>query len=122
MIVSCSFGSPALRPLVFSTRRDDELVRDRALDDDPARGHADLALVQERAEGRCVDRVLEVGVGEDDQRVVAAELEHDPLELPAGRLGELAAGAGRAGEVEPAHVRVLDQLVADRGRLAGRVA
>ena len=70
---------------------------------------------------RRVDRVLEVGVGEDDQRVVAAELEHDALQLPAGRLGELAARAGRAGEVEPAHGRVLDQLVADRARLAGRV-
>ena len=68
-----------------------------------------------------VDRVLEVGVAEHDQRVVAAELEHDALELPAGRLGELAAGAGRAGEVEPPHVRVLDQLVADRGGLARRV-
>ena len=34
------------------------------------------------------DRVVEVGIGEDDERVRAAELEHDPLQLPPGRLGE----------------------------------
>ena len=62
-----------------------------ALDDDPARRHADLALVEERAERRRVDRVVEVGVGEDDQRVVAAELEHDALQVAARGLGEPAA-------------------------------
>ena len=98
-----------------------ELVRDPALDDDPARRHADLPLVQERAEGRGVHRVLEIGVREDDQRVVAAELEDDALEVAARRLGELPARLGRAGEVDPAHVRVLDQLVADLRRLARRM-
>ena len=58
---------------------------------------------------------------EHDQRVVAAELEHDALQVAAGGLGELAAGRRRAGEVDPAHRRVLDELVADRPGLARRV-
>ena len=110
-----------LQPLRLRHELLDERVRNRALDDDLPGGHADLALVEERPERRRVHRVLEVGVGEHDQRVVAAELEQDPLEVAAGRLGELAPGRGRAGEVEPAHERVLDQLVADRPGLAGRV-
>ncbi len=91
MIVSCSFGSPAFRLFVFSTSRSIERVGDRLLDDDPARRHADLALVEERAERGGVDRVVEVGVGEDDQRVRAAELEHDALQVSAGRLRDPAA-------------------------------
>ena len=99
-----------------------ELVGDRPLDDDPARRHADLALVQVGAERGGVDGVVEVGVGQHDQRVLTAQLEHDALQVPAGGLGELAAGGRRAGEVDPAHVRVLDELVADRrARLAAVV-
>ena len=96
MIVSCSFGSPALSALRLLGEPLDELVRDRPLDDDPARRHADLALVQERAEGRRVDRVLEIGVGEHDQRVVAAELEHDRL-----RFRPAASASLRPVSVEP---------------------
>src|SRR5439155_12798378 len=76
---------------------------------------------QEGAEGGRVDGVLEVRVGEDEQRVVAAELEDDALEVPARGLGELSPGLGRAGEVEPADGRVLHELVADRPGLARRV-
>ena len=47
--------------------------------------------MQEAAEGGRVDRVLEIGVAEDDQRVRAAELEHDPLQLTAARLRQPAA-------------------------------
>ena len=68
-----------------------ELLGDRPLDDDPPRRHADLPLVQERAERRGRDGVVEVGVGEHDQRVRAAELEHDALQLAARGLGEPAA-------------------------------
>ena len=93
-----------------------ELVRDRALDDELAGRHADLALVHEGAERGRVDGVVEVGVREDDERVEAAELEHDALQVPARRLRELAAGRGRAGEVDPPDGRVLDELVADRRR------
>ena len=93
MIVSCSRGSPALRPSVFSpSRAMNSSAIGRSTMISPRR-HADLALVQEGAERGRVDRVVEVGVGQHDQRVLAAELEHDALQLSPGRLGELPAGA-----------------------------
>jgi len=63
----------------------------------------------------------DVCVGEDDQRVVAAKLQHDALELPSGGFGELAAGRRRPGEVDAPDVRVLDELVADRRCAARRM-
>src|SRR5581483_11733750 len=88
---------------------------------DPARRHADLALVQEGAERRRVDRVLEVRVGQDEEGVVAAELEHDALELAPGRLGESAPGGRGTGEVQPSHAWMLNQLIADPRGLARSV-
>ena len=44
--------------------------------------------MQEGAERGSVDRVLEIRVAEHDQRVRAAELEHDALQLAAARLGQ----------------------------------
>ena len=58
-----------------------ELFRDRALDDDASRGHTDLPLMQESAERGGVDGVLEVGVREHDQRILAAKFEHHPLQM-----------------------------------------
>ena len=121
MIVSCSFGSPTLKPRRLRDELLGERVRDRALHDDPPRRHADLPLMEEAAERGGVDRVLEIGVAEHDQRVRAAELEHDPLQLAAARLRQPSARLRRAREVDPPHGRVLDELVADPGRLAGRV-
>ena len=43
--------------------------------------HADLALVHEGAEGGGVDRLVEVGVVEHDQRRLAAELEQHRLQM-----------------------------------------
>ena len=57
-----------------------------------------------------------VDVVEDDRRVVAAELERDPLEVGRGRGGHLLAGRDRAGEADLAGRRVrrhpLAELVA----------
>ena len=47
-------------------------------DDDPLGRHADLALVHERAEGGGLDRLVEIGVLEHDQRRLAAEFEQAP--------------------------------------------
>ena len=51
-----------------------ELVGDRALHDEPVRRRAGLADVAELREHRAVDRLVEVGVVEHDERGVAAEL------------------------------------------------
>ena len=77
----------------------DVAVVERAGDDVAAGGDAGLALVVAGRPGADHRRVLDVGVVEHDERVVAAELERAVLELAAGRLGDLAAGPRRAGEV-----------------------
>ena len=59
----------------------DEGVGDLLVDDDALGRHADLALVHEGAEGGGVDRAVEVGVVEHDQRRLAAELEQHRLEM-----------------------------------------
>ena len=56
--------------------------------------------------GGRVDGVVEVGVVEHDQRVLAAELEHDALQVPAGGLGERRPVAVEPVKLMPAHGRV----------------
>ena len=121
MIVSISLGSPTLSPAVLRVSAVDERISDGTLDDDPPRRHADLSLMEEGAECGCIDRVVEVRVGEHDERVLAAELEHDALEVAPRRLGEAPSRRGRPGEVEAPDLGVLDELIADRGCLTGRM-
>ena len=45
-------------------------------------------MVQERAEDRRVDRVVEVGIVEHDQRRLVAELEQTALQVTAGLFGD----------------------------------
>src|SRR5439155_1624790 len=82
-----------------------------SLDDHPAAGRATLTR---RPEGRPDDpigRQVEVGVGKDDDPVLAAELEADPLEATSGPLGDAPPGRGITGEREDRHVRRLDDRV-----------
>ena len=74
--------------------------------DVPPRGHADLALMQERAPGPRGGGDVEVGVVEHDEGVVAAQLQRDPLEGTAGRRAHLTADGRRAGERDHRDVRV----------------
>ena len=71
--VSGSNGSPTLRLLGRSDQLFDELVVDLLLDEQPAAGAAALALVEEQAEDGALDGGVEVGVGEDDVRALAAQ-------------------------------------------------
>ena len=88
----------------------DELVVDRRLDVDALDGDAGLPAVLHRVVGRGVGRALEVGVGEHDHRVLAAELQRDGRERARGALHDLLAGRGRAGEHH--HVDLVDQRLA----------
>ena len=58
------------------------------LDEQPAAGTAALALVEVQAEVGAFDGGVEIGVGEDDVRALAAQLEREPLQ----RLGRRRAG------------------------------
>ena len=88
----------------------DERVVDVVVDEEARARFAHLALMEEGAEERAVDGDVEVRVGADDVRRLAAELERHLLD-GRGRGGEdLAAGRGRPGERDLVHVGVLDQL------------
>jgi hypothetical protein len=77
--------------------------------DDPVGGHADLSGVHESAERSGVDGVVDVGVLQDHQGVLAAQLQHCGLEVLGGLDADDPADAGGAGEVDQAHPRVRDQ-------------
>ena len=70
--------------------------------------------VLERAGQRALDRGVEVGVGEDDVRVLAAELERHALDRGRRRAHDVLADLGRAGERELVHARVRGQRRAGR--------
>ncbi len=67
------------------------------------------AKIRSDAGDRGTDRALEIGVGEDDDRRLAAQFQRDRDESPSGLPGENAAGLDRAGERDPPHVRMLGQ-------------
>ena len=95
--------------------RVDELVVDRLLDDEPGAGRADLAGVQEHGGEREVERDLEIGVGEDDVGVLAAELQGDLLHGAGGGGHDPAAGLQAAGERHQVDARVGRQRGAGLG-------
>ena len=100
----------------FSTAVD-ELLLERVVHllvrDDARRGRAALAGRAERRPHDAVDREVEVGVVQDDDRVLAAELEVHVLERLRARLQHLDAGLARAGERDDANVGMAHHAVAD---------
>ena len=91
----------------------DEAVVDRVLDDRPAAGRADLAGVDEGRGQRVVDGRLEVGVGEDDVRALAAELEGDPLDVDRRAAEQRPAGVEPAGQRDEVDVGAVGQRLPD---------
>ena len=102
-------------------QRGGELVGHGGVGHDALGGHADLALVHERAELGGRHRLVQVGVGQDHQRRLAAQLQQHALEVAGRVLGDQPAHARGAGEVDPAHGRVGDQLVDHVGGGVGLV-
>ena len=93
--------------LAFLQHLLDELVVDLLLDEEPAAGAAALALVEEQAEVGALDGGVEVGVGEDDVRALAAQLQADALQVALGRgLHDDLAGRVLAGEGDLVDVHV----------------
>ena len=75
-----------------------ELLGDRAVDQEPVGGRAGLAHVAHLGDHRAVDRRVDVGVLEHEERGVAAQLHRHPLQLPGGLLDDDPADRRRAGE------------------------
>ena len=82
--------------------------------DDAARRSTALARRPERGPEDSVERELEIGVLHHDDRVLAAELEVDVLEVICGIPHHRDAGLARAGERNHRDVWMPDEPVADR--------
>ena len=98
-----------------------EAVQHGAVHDDALGAHADLAAVQEGAEGAGAGRLVDVGVVEHDGGRLAAQLHQHGLERLAGRRGDDSADRRAAGEVDLLDGRVLDQRRGDLGRVGRAV-
>src|SRR5208337_4266135 len=87
-----------------------EGVEDRRFDEDPARRGAALPGRGADGDRRFGYRELEIGVAQDDDRVLAAELEgHELPRLVEHLTGKLVAYRPRAGEEDRVHIRVEGQ-------------
>ena len=97
------------RALRVVGERGDEVVVDvRGGEHAGGRG-AVLAGVEVAGDGDALDRRLDVGVVEDDDRRLAAELEVHALEVRRGAGRDLGAGADRPGDGDEARGAVLDE-------------
>ncbi|VVN46230.1 hypothetical protein PS659_05852 [Pseudomonas fluorescens] len=96
----------------------DELVVDPGGDDEAAGSGATLASGVERALYRQLDRLLEVGVVENDLRVLAAHFQLD-LGLPRHAAdGDLTTDANGTGEADAVDFRAVDQCIAHHAAAA----
>jgi hypothetical protein len=86
----------------------DEVVIELVDDDEALGGVAGLAGVVEPSFARGLDRCVEILGAEHDERVRAAELEHDLLQVAPGDLGDRGTGPLRAGDRDAVHPRVGD--------------
>src|SRR5829696_1873807 len=71
---------------------------DVLMQEEPGAGGATLTGVGEDGEEGAVDRLVEIGVREDDVRTLAAELEGDLLDRSGGELQDAPPGGGLTGE------------------------
>ena len=95
----------------------DELLIDAGLHEEAVGADAGLAGVAVFGDDRAFDRAVDIGVVEDEERRVAAELHRHLLHRRGAFLDQQLADLGRAGEGQLLHQRVGADLVAD---LAGR--
>ena len=109
---SSRYGSPRRSRVAFDASSEMYSSATRAMDDVAADREADLALELERGVGPRRGGRLQVGVIQDHEGVVAAELEGDLLEQASGEGPDAPAGRRGPGERDHVHVRVGDQGLA----------
>ena len=97
----------------------DELIVQGLFHDDAGACGADLAGVEEGAIEGVVHGNVEVGIGEDDVRVLAAELERSALDGLRRILGDDLAGDQATGKGDHVYIRVLGERVAAVSASAG---
>ena len=99
--------------------RGDEVVVDRPLDEDARARFAALARRVVDRPDRARDRRVEVGVGEDEIRALAAQLERQALDRLGAEPHDLAARLRRAGERDLVDARMLDEVGAGGRAVTG---
>ncbi|MNF69417.1 hypothetical protein D3C84_513000 [compost metagenome] len=97
----------------------DEFVVDLVLHQQARAGHAALPRCGIDAGDRAVDRTVQVGVGEDDVRRLAAQFQRQLGEVLGAAAHHVASGGGAAGEGDLAHQRVTGQGGAGAGAVTG---
>ena len=110
-VVAASNGSPALSPASAALNFSKNSSAISSDDDDPLGGDAALPAVVHPTPQRPLNRLVQVGVGQRDQRVRAAQLHGGLLEVLAGPGRDDRARALAAGQRNAAHPRVVDQHV-----------
>src|SRR5579864_6342171 len=93
----------------------DELIVDTRIYDDPVRAHADLALMEEPADDGRPYRMFQVGIIEDNERRIAAELQCHALELRGlhRKRSDMSANWRRTRERDQAGNWVRGELITD---------
>ena len=97
----------------------DEPVVHLGRQEQPRAGKAHLRLARERLGQHAVDGLVPVDRLADDDRALAAQLQHRRLDGRRGLLEDLTAAFGAAGEDDLAHLRMLDDAPADGAPRAG---
>ena len=110
------FRAAELQALGAGLQPGDERVEDRPLDIDALGAEADLAAVGEARAHRALDRLVEIGVGEDERRILAAEFERHLPDAERRLAHDRFAGARLAGEGDAVDQRMLGQELAGRIR------
>ena len=106
-------GADAQRPGVAGDVFEDAIVR-RLFDEDPRSGRAHLSLVVEDRRRSGARRALHVGVGQDDVRRLATELQRQLLQVARRGANEDPADLRRTGERHLVHA-----VVGGEGRARG---
>ena len=117
MSIALSSGWPTRSVSMRRLSLLDEALGDALLHEQPRAGAADLALVEPDRIDDAFDGAVEIGILEDDEGRLAAELERQRLARAGGRLADQAADLGRAGEGD-----LVDAGMLDERRAGGAVA
>ena len=88
IVTASSVPRPSTSPRIRSASRSREVRGDRLVDEEAVGARARLADVAHLREHRALDGDVEVGVLEDEERRVAAELHRHPQQLLGGLLDE----------------------------------
>ncbi|MCY1434314.1 hypothetical protein D9M71_503720 [compost metagenome] len=97
-----------------------EFVGNTLIDHETLGRHADLPLIQERAEYCGIHCAVDIGILQHYERSLATQLQQTALEMGRTGFGDHAADLGGAREVDPAHGIVGHQRFGDSRCVFGR--